>query len=533
MRASSDVASFRVTRGRISEGRRAWSRRSLRRRGIWRSRPCGGSPCRPRRSGLADDAGRDLGLAQAFQLAHDAADQQLDLIGLDRAFAQGDAQRAFQLVAVEGGAAAVPFQDDQFAQLHPLEGGEAPVALRAGPTAADGRAVVRRAAVLDLGVGVSTEGALHPVGPLAVDREACGQLAHLGGDARNDGRIGFVAAVHRRDDVGDPVADLLELCLAEAARGAGRGAQTDARGDGEGRGVERHAVLVAGHQRLLELMLGGLAGHALGTQVDQHQVVVGAARDDVEAALDEHAGHGLGVLHHLLLVGLELRLQRFLEGHGLGGDDVLQRAALQAGEDGRVDLLRDVGVVGQDHAAAWTAQGLVGGGGDDVGVRHRVGPKRRPGSAWASPSGPFQRRGHSRSDGCLPTPCRSRGGTTCPTGSRASRGSGGRRGPGPCPGRCRRAAAGRSTRPGWPGSRSAAARWRSRRRTAAWRGRWPVARPRRRIRSHRSSACPGSLRRTCWSVPSLELPSPQGWCSFPKRSARCALPGGQARPGCP
>src|SRR3990167_4293230 len=47
-----------------------------------------------------------------------------------------------------------------------------------------------------------------------------------------------------------------------------------------------------------------------------------------ETTFDEHFGHGLGVFHHLLLVGLELRLQRFLEADRFGGDHVLQWATL-------------------------------------------------------------------------------------------------------------------------------------------------------------------------------------------------------------
>ena len=50
-----------------------------------------------------------------------------------------------------------------------------------------------------------------------------------------------------------------------------------------------------------------------------------------------------------------------------------QRAALQAGEDRRIDLLGEVRVIGQDHAAAGAAQGLVRGRGDDMGVRERRG----------------------------------------------------------------------------------------------------------------------------------------------------------------
>ena len=86
---------------------------------------------------------------------------------------------------------------------------------------------------------------------------------------------------------------------------------------------------------------------------------------------DQRLGDDLRVLHHLLLVGLELGRQRFLEGDGLGGDHVHQRAALQAGEDGAVDRLLVLGLH-QDEAAARAAQALVGGGGDDVGMRHRV-----------------------------------------------------------------------------------------------------------------------------------------------------------------
>ena len=59
------------------------------------------------------------------------------------------------------------------------------------------------------------------------------------------------------------------------------------------------------------------------------------------------------------------------EGHGLAGDDVFQRSSLLAGEDSGVDLLRNVGLIGEDDAAAGTAEGLVRRRGHDVGVRDR------------------------------------------------------------------------------------------------------------------------------------------------------------------
>ena len=72
-----------------------------------------------------------------------------------------------------------------------------------------------------------------------------------------------------------------------------------------------------------------------------------------------------------LLTLSEFRLGGHLETDGLGGDHVFQRTALLAGEHRRVDLLGDVGVVGEDDTAAGTTEGLVGRGGHDVGVRHR------------------------------------------------------------------------------------------------------------------------------------------------------------------
>ena len=71
-----------------------------------------------------------------------------------------------------------------------------------------------------------------------------------------------------------------------------------------------------------------------------------------------------------LLAVAELGLGRELERGRLRGDDVHERAALLAGEHVRVELLRQLGVVGEDEARARAADRLVHGRGDDVGVRH-------------------------------------------------------------------------------------------------------------------------------------------------------------------
>ena len=176
----------------------------------------------------------------------------------------------------------------------------------------------------------------------------------------------------RVDHLQDQLADAGELGLAEAAGGAGGGAEADARGDERLLRVEGDRVLVAGEAGALQRPLGVAALHALRAQVDEHHVAVGAAGDDVEAAGLERRGERAGVGDDPGGVVAERRLQRLAEGDGLGGDDVHQRAALVAGEDGGVELLRQRLVVRQDDAAARAAQGLVGGRGGDVGVRHRV-----------------------------------------------------------------------------------------------------------------------------------------------------------------
>ena len=110
---------------------------------------------------FADHRGGDLVLAHAFQAAHDAGDHAVHPLGLDRALAQRMRDRAFQLVALEGLAAVVLLDDDQLAQLHALEGGEAAAAGRAMAAAADGRIVLAGTAVLHLAVVMSAERAAH------------------------------------------------------------------------------------------------------------------------------------------------------------------------------------------------------------------------------------------------------------------------------------------------------------------------------------------------------------------------------------
>ena len=168
-------------------------------------------------------------------------------------------------------------------------------------------------------------------------------------------------------------ADLLEFGDAEAAGGRRRRAETKARGDERLFRIEGNAVLVAGDGGADQRLFRDVALEALRPEVDQHQMVVGAAGDDVEALGTQRLRQRLGILDHVLGVDLEVRAQRLGERHRLGRDHMHQRAALQAREDRRVELLGERLVVAQDQAAARAAQRLVRGRGGDMGVRHRRG----------------------------------------------------------------------------------------------------------------------------------------------------------------
>jgi hypothetical protein len=91
----------------------------------------------------------------------------------------------------------------------------------------------------------------------------------------------------------------------------------------------------------------------------------------VAAGVHEHGGEHPGVVHHGLGVGLETGPERLSESRRLAGDHMHQGPALQTRKGGGVDLLAQVQIVGQDHAAAAAAQSLVGRGGHHMGMGQR------------------------------------------------------------------------------------------------------------------------------------------------------------------
>ncbi|QTK78950.1 hypothetical protein AT6N2_C1164 [Agrobacterium tumefaciens] len=316
-------------------------------------------------------------LAGAFQPAGNARHGPLDPVTIDRSLAQRDLEGTHQLFAVERKLAAAFLDDHQLAQLHALIGRKAAAAIRADAPPADGGVVLRRTRVLDLCVFGTAEWAAHRLLSLhvGIHRETVRQADDLFTHRSLDGGIAFIRIGNLQtiENLDDQLADFAEFRFLETARRAGRRAETDTRGNEGLFRIERNAVLVAGDVSAAEGCFRTLACRVLLAKVNQHQVVVSAAGDDIEAAFDQGFSQRLGVLDDLCRIVLELRLQRFTEGNSLGGDDVHQRAALEAREDGGVELLRQILVVGEDHAAARAAQRLVRGGGRNMAMRERRG----------------------------------------------------------------------------------------------------------------------------------------------------------------
>ncbi len=207
--------------------------------------------------------------------------------------------------------------------------------------------------------------------PPGIERELVGEFGDFVPDAGEDGVVGAVS-----EGLVDPESDLAHLGFAHAASGEGRRADADSRGLERRVDVVGDAVLVDGDARFAEGELGFRAEHAGGVagaeDVDEHDMVVGAAGDDAPAGFLQCGGEDLGVGDDLLRVGGEGGLQGFAEGNGLGGDDVDERAALLAGEDGAVDRCGQIGVA-EDETGAGSAECLVGRGGHDLCVSTGVG----------------------------------------------------------------------------------------------------------------------------------------------------------------
>src|SRR3954447_1226810 len=166
--------------------------------------------------------------------------------------------------------------------------------------------------------------------------EPCADRGHVGREtALLDGLVAG------SDRVDDQARDRPHLPRAEATRRGRRRADPDAGRRIGWQLIEGDRVLVDRDPDLVEEVLRLLARHSERGDVDEHQVVVRPAGNEPRALPGEGLCKHPGVLDRAPLVGAELVARGEQERHGLGRDDVHERAALDAREDGLVDRLRE------------------------------------------------------------------------------------------------------------------------------------------------------------------------------------------------
>ncbi len=185
--------------------------------------------------------------------------------------------------------------------------------------------------------------------PLIGEGEAGGESADMLADFAEFGRV--VAALDR---FVDEISDIEHLVFLHTAGRNGGRTEADAAGLERALGVEGDGVLVGRDASLVEGFLDFLAGESLGLNIDEHDVIFRRAGDDAVAVFLHAFAEGLGVADDLLLIGLEGGLEGFFEADSFAGDDVFERATLEAGEYLGVNILGILGLA-EDQTGAGTA----------------------------------------------------------------------------------------------------------------------------------------------------------------------------------
>ena len=171
----------------------------------------------------------------------------------------------------------------------------------------------------------------------------------------------------RVDDAGN----MPGFLLGAASRGRGREADADTAGLRRRHRIGVDHILVDCDSDRSEAVLRFLSGNPVALEhVAKEEMVLRSG--NLGPAFLQFVGAGIGILEDSFHVSLEGRVEGFPEGHGLPGDDMLQRASLSIGEDRRIELLVEALVVGKDEPAPGSPEGLVGRRGDDVRVLARV-----------------------------------------------------------------------------------------------------------------------------------------------------------------
>ncbi len=185
------------------------------------------------------------------------------------------------------------------------------------------------------------------------------------------GLVGYIF-----EDLGDELADETHLLRLHPPGGYRRRPDADAAGHCRFLRIKRNGILVYRDPGLLQRRLGHLAGQPLGPKIHQQQMGIRPSRDQAKAEGAKLLGQRDRVQLDLALVRAELVTQGLLEGDRLGGDDVHQGAALEAGKEVLVEDRR-VLLLTHDHPPPGAPKRFVRGARDKLGVRDRRGVQFR------------------------------------------------------------------------------------------------------------------------------------------------------------
>lgn len=125
------------------------------------------------------------------------------------------------------------------------------------------------------------------------------------------------------------------------------------------------AVMCAASSNSCTSMPVSAEAHGVG----KDEVIIRTSGDETDAALGEGVRQNGCVFNDLRLICLELITHGFLEADCLTGNDMHERSALRSRENGAVYLLFKL-VLAEDYGTSRASEGLMGGAGDDIGIRY-------------------------------------------------------------------------------------------------------------------------------------------------------------------
>ena len=103
-------------------------------------------------------------------------------------------------------------------------------------------------------------------------------------------------------------------------------------------------------------------------------MIIRSAGYYIKSLILKRRAERLGIFEYLLLIFPEFGCESFAQCHRLCSDYVHKRAALRAGENSLI-YLRGILFLAENKSAARSAEGFVGCGGHNIGIRHRRGVK--------------------------------------------------------------------------------------------------------------------------------------------------------------